>query len=208
MTRPSNGSRYPINKRNQRRLHGLIDNLFNDYSKLLIVRLDFYIQKDYELINTYDYLNEAFERLRNNQRFNSLFEHYITYVARLEYGTDRKWHYHVLFFFDGQRVRDDYGLAKAIGEYWEDVITRRLGSYHSPNMNKARYRKVGVGMIGYRDEDKIECLKKDVANYLVKVDINSSGTSGRRTYRQGQYKPKQGRLGRPREADYPDTYTW
>lgn len=198
MTRPSNGSRYPINKRNQRRLHGLIDNLFNDYSKLLIVRLDFYIQKDYELINTYDYLNEAFERLRNNQRFNSLFEHYITYAARLEYGTDRKWHYHVLFFFDGQRVRDDYGLAKAIGEYWEDVITRSLGSYHSPNMNKARYRRIGVGMIDYRDKEKIECLKEDVANYLIKFDLNSSKAIGLRTYRQGQYKPKQGRLGRRR----------
>lgn len=114
----------------------------------------------------------------------------------------------MLFFFDGQRVRDDYGLAKAIGEYWEDVITRRLGSYHSPNMNKSSYRRVGVGMIDYRDEKEIECLKEDVANYLVKLDVNSSETNGRRTYRQGQYKPKEGCLGRPREASYPYSYTW
>ena len=34
------------NKRNQRRLHHLIDQLFNDYSKLLVVRLDLYLGKD------------------------------------------------------------------------------------------------------------------------------------------------------------------
>ncbi len=207
MTRPSsNGSDDPINKRNQRRLHGLIDNLFNDYSKLLVIRLDFYIQKDSEEDEQYDYMNEAFDRLRNNLRSNRLFEHYITYAARLEYGTSRKWHYHVLFFFDGQRVRDDYGLAKAIGEYWEEVIARRLGNYNSPNMNKHKYRRVGVGMIDYRDEKKIECLKNDVAKYLVKLDVSGSETRGRRAYRQGQYKPKQGRLGRRREVDYPDAY--
>ena len=207
MTRPSsNGSDDPINKRNQRRLHGLIDNLFNDYSKLLVIRLDFYIQKDSEEDEQYDYMNEAFDRFRNNLRSNRLFEHYITYAARLEYGTSRKWHYHVLFFFDGQRVRDDYGLAKAIGEYWVEVITRRLGNYNSPNMNKHKYRRVGVGMIDYRDEKKIECLKNDVAKYLVKLDVSGLGASGRRAYRQGQYKPKQGRLGRPREVDYPDAY--
>lgn len=74
MTRPSsNGSDDPINKRNQRRLHGLIDTLFNDYSKLLVIRLDFYIQKDSEEDEQYDYMNEAFDRLRNNRRSNRLF---------------------------------------------------------------------------------------------------------------------------------------
>lgn len=80
---------YPVNRRNQRRLNKLIDDLFNDYSKLLVLRLDFYTLKDYELVNTYDYLNEAFERLRNNLRYNKLFEHYITYAASIEYGTDK-----------------------------------------------------------------------------------------------------------------------
>lgn len=189
---------YPVNRRNQRRLKKLIDDLFKDYSKLLVLRLDFYTLKDYELVNTYDYLNEAFERLRNNLRYNKLFEHYITYAASIEYGTDKKWHFHVLFFFDGQKVKDDYGLAKDIGEYWARVIMRGHGSFNSPNMNKRKYKRLGVGMIDYRDETKITCLKNDVAKYLVKVDLNCSETLGKRTYRQGQYKPKQGRLGRRR----------
>ena len=83
------------NRSNQERLHHFIDQLFNDYSKLLVVRLDFYIGNEYAEIKTYEYMNEAFIRLRNNLRFNQLFNHYITYAAKLEYGVDRRWHYHV-----------------------------------------------------------------------------------------------------------------
>lgn len=43
------------NRSNQERLHHFIDQLFNDYSKLLVVRLDFYIGNEYAEINTYDY---------------------------------------------------------------------------------------------------------------------------------------------------------
>jgi len=79
-----NRSGYLVNKRSQRRLNTLIDDLLNDYSKLLVLRLYFYTLKDYELVNTYDYLNEAFERLRNNLRYNKRFEHYITYAVSIE----------------------------------------------------------------------------------------------------------------------------
>lgn len=54
----------PINSKNQRRAHHLIDDVFNDYSKVLAV-------------------------LRNNMRKNQLFDPLITYIAKLEYGTDR-----------------------------------------------------------------------------------------------------------------------
>lgn len=69
MTRPSsNRSRYLINKKNQKRLYGLIDKLFNDYSKFLVISLDFYLKNDFDDRRTYYYMNEAFERLRNNRR--------------------------------------------------------------------------------------------------------------------------------------------
>lgn len=112
------------NRSNQERLHLLIDQFFNDYSKLLVVRLDLYIGNEYADVNTYEYMNEAFIRLRNNLRFNQFFNHSITYVAKLEYGADRRWHYHVVFFFDGQKIKNDYLLAQALGKYWVDTITR------------------------------------------------------------------------------------
>ena len=66
---------------------------------------------------------------RSNQErlhllIDQLFDNYITYVAKLEYGVDRRWHYHVVFFYDGQKVKNDYLLAQALGEYWVGTITR------------------------------------------------------------------------------------
>src|SRR5699024_1341533 len=111
----------PSNNPNQRRQAALIDDLFQLYSKLLFIRVDFYLRKEHDNVNNYHNLNNAFTRLRNNMRFNSLFDHYITYCAKLEYGPQRGWHFHVLFFFDGQKVQNDYLLAQAIGEYWGNV---------------------------------------------------------------------------------------
>lgn len=195
---------YPVDIRNQSRLHQLIDNIFMDFSKVLTVRLDFYIQKEYEEFNNYLYMNDCFTRLRNNSRFNSLFEYCITYIASLEHGQDRKWHYHVLFFFDGQQLKSDYQLAKEIGEYWVNVITRGIGAYNSPNLNKGRYRTFALGNIGYNDAEAIANLKA-VSDYLVKAEKglqhlpDSELGKNYRTYRQGQYKPKLSNLGRPRQ---------
>ncbi|MEZ2624185.1 inovirus-type Gp2 protein [Paenalcaligenes hominis] len=192
------------NKRNQRRLHHLIDQLFNDYSKLLVMRLDLYIKNEYAEANTYQYMNEAFDRLRNNMRFNQLFKHYITYVAKLEYGKDKRWHYHVAFFFDGQKVMHDYSHAESIGNYWINVITDGLGWYHSANMNKDDYSVFAVGMIVHDDLQRIANLK-EALKYLVKeeagepVRLDAAGKSSR-SYRQGVYKPRGSRLGRPRVA--------
>ncbi|MGG4606318.1 inovirus-type Gp2 protein [Paenalcaligenes sp. Me131] len=202
MHTPTINLQVPVNSSNQSRLHNLIDKLFTDYSKLLVVRMDFYLQSNYEDINTYEYMNHAFTHLRNNLRFNSLFEHHITYAAKLEYGEDRKWHYHVLFFFDGQHVRNDYLLAKGIGEYWTHTITRNIGDYYSANMNTSKYQTVAVGMLHYQDSLKIQNLKA-IANYLVKEDkgrlrMRDAANKAYRSYRQGHYKPRATNLGRPR----------
>ena len=158
MNQPSIHLNLSVNRSNQRRLHSLIDQLFNDY---------------------------------------------ITYAARLEHGADRRWHYHVVFFYDGQKLKNDYLLAQDLGKYWVDTITRGLGSYYSANMNSGNYQVFAVGMIDYRELGRIENLKATL-NYLVKEGV---GEPVRRDaagkvyllYRQGMYKPKTHRLGRPRQ---------
>lgn len=194
----------PINVQNQRRQEALIDALFRDYSKLLVLRVDLYWKKEYADVISYENMNEAFTRLRNNMRYNSLFEHHITYCAKLEYGPKRGWHYHVLFFFYGQCVRNDYLLAQRVGEYWSKIITHGMGDYFSPNMNTGNYQTVAVGMIEYYESSRIADLKA-AASYLVKETVLSDNVqmldaSGKvyRSYRQGQYSPSNSRAGRPR----------
>ena len=192
------------NIHNQQRQAALIDTLFNDYSRLLLIRLDLYWRKHCSDVISYQNMNDAFDRLRNNMRFNSLFEHHITYCAKVEYGIERGWHFHVLFFFDGQRVRNDYLLAKAIGEYWSTVITRDLGDYYSANMNSDQYQNYAMGAINYHEKDRITNAKA-AACYLAKdtvlhPDVPMLDAAGKRyrAYRQGQYKPSKSKMGRPR----------
>lgn len=194
-----------FNRRQMRRLHSLIDDLFHDYSKLLVIRMDFFLLKDYQDANSYEHMNELFKAFRNSFRHNqSLHTHYIAYVSRLEYGKDRRWHFHVLFFYDGQRLKDDYGLAKRLGEYWVNTVTRGLGDYHSANMNKSDYEVFAVGMIDYKETHKINNLKA-VSNYLVKDEtglerfLRAQSSQRLRFYRQSPYKPKESLVGRPRE---------
>lgn len=194
----------PININNQQRQEKLIDALFNDYSRLLFIRLDLYWQKHCSDVISHQNMNEAFDRLRNNLRFNSLFEHYITYCAKLEYGLERGWHFHVLFFFDGQRVRNDYLLAQGIGQYWSTVITRNLGAYYSANMNSDQYQNYVMGAINYYERDKIMNAKA-AACYLAKetvlhpaVPMHDAAGKRYRAYRQGQYTPSASPFGRPR----------
>ena len=194
---------HPVVIQNEQRLHQLIDNVFEDYSKVLAVRLDLYIKEDSSEFNTYAFMSDMFIRLCNNRRYNPIFEHYITYAASLEYGQDRKWHYHVLFLFDGQRKQNGCFLAQQIGQYWIDVITRGIGDYNSPNIRPSRYNNFALGVIEHNDAIAIHNLKA-VSSYLVKADKGlqhlpeSELGKSYRTYRQGQYKPKQSNLGRPR----------
>lgn len=203
MLNPTINLNCPVNHKNQQRLHKLVDTLFTDYSKLLVVRLDFYLQKKHKDFNNYHFMNGCFDTLRNNVRWNkSPFANYITYVARIEHGTDRLWHFHVVFFYDGQKVKNDYLLAKNMGEYWVNVVTDGFGQYYSANMNRSNYQDFALGMINYSDYQAISNLKA-VLNYLVKENpaepamLDASGKAYR-SYRPGQYKPLKSSLGRPR----------
>lgn len=199
--------KYDLNHNNQGRLNQLIDNLILDYSKLLVIRLDLTIQKKFTPLINQHFMNEAFTRLRNNLRHNKLFEHYITYAAKLEYGVDKSWHYHVIFFFDGQKVNRDIWLSQQIGEYWVNVITRGIGLYYSSNMHQSDFLCNGVGMVHYGDTTKIGYLKEIVAGYLVKIDMGIADNGWRdqvgkcvRAFRMGEYVPKGRVCGRPRSV--------
>lgn len=204
MKQPSFLANYEFNQAHIENLNQRIDDLITDYSKLLAIRLDLGIKKESAPLINHHFMNEAFTRLRNNLRHNKLFEHYITYVAKLEYGIDKAWHYHVLLFFNGQKVNRDIWLSQQIGEYWVNTITRGIGSYYSCNMNQNTYISNGIGMVPYGDNTKINSLKM-AASYLTKVDTGIvdndwKDQSGKcvRAFRMGEYTPKGVAYGRPR----------
>lgn len=178
----------------------LIDNLLSNtygYSRILVVRLDLYLPPH---ISNPNILSLLFTKLRNNSRHNSLFSTQIGYIKKLEYGQDRGWHLHVIFFFDGHQSCHDKILASEIGKYWNEVISEYTGtSYFSPNLKANNsYKYDGIGIIDYHDLQKIDDLKNYVVKYLCKVSPLPDGYKGVRQFSTSEFNPPTTNRGRPR----------
>jgi hypothetical protein len=183
-----------------------IDNLFERYARLLVVRVDLsfltpFQCRDLDLSSvTFDdalYYREAFTRSLARE---PLFEHLVGYIWKVEQGALKGFHTHWLFFFDGSKVREDITLGHLIGEHWS-VIVGPHATYWNCNVNKTGYRYPGIGQIDHADQRKREGLQRAI-EYLCKVDdfISLKHTGGRRTFGRSENKPLPNvKRGRPRQ---------
>jgi len=174
-----------------------IDELFNKWSRLVVLRFDLgYKDRDTYNIDINVMLKDLF-RFFGNMRHNRLFAFIKGRILKLEYGLGKGIHCHVVLFLDGS-IRNNYShvhFAKEMGKYWEDVVTKGRGEYWNVNANAEHYNKLGrlaIGVISWKDAVKIKNLKKYVVGYLCK------GTQ--------YFRPKEGpKLRLFRKGDFPDT---
>lgn len=155
--------------RNKKRAENYREYLFNNYSRLLIVRVDLSYRKEISRKVTPDILNKHRSDLYQAMQSEPLFQHCVGYIFKLEYGHVKGFHYHCLFFFNGRNVRRDIILAKCIGEFWQHKITEEAGIYYNCNYFKERYEISGIGMVHRNDSNKQEGLKRAI-NYICKSD--------------------------------------
>lgn len=199
-------------RQNHQSLMDYIDNLFDRYGRLLVIRIDLSYAKDdgaMTAIQMKKRLKEVVadrERFFANMRSNKLFKDKVGFVCKLEYGLEKGFHYHMFFFYDGSKVREDINLARMIGEYWKNDITKDRGIYFNCNAKKEAYKYPGIGMINHYDIELIENLKM-AASYLIKTDYYAkvAATEGNmRTFFKGVVKAKTGNQGRPRVRVSPE----
>lgn len=145
----------------------LIQNLFREYSKLLIVRVDLGYEVEHREHGIPYMTRKQFRRLLNNRRGNKIFENLVGIVWRLETGEKKGFHYHVMLIFDGSRSCHDIHIADAIGKYWRDRCTEGKGTYWP--CNRHEYKSRGIGLIEHSDQEKYLNLL-DALSYLTKVD--------------------------------------
>ncbi len=206
---------YPIITKNYQSMTSYIDNLFLRHSRLLVVRIDLAYRKniDVRFMNTnevyeaYWQATEDREHLFRNMRSNRLFNHMVGYIWRLEYGNEKGFHYHFIFFYDGSAVQQDITIARMIGQYWENNITQYRGLAYNCNAHKEKYERCGIGMIDWKNFELIANLKL-AAQYLAKPDeyISTFMTDidiGR-TFGRGTIKERTETRGRPRDQLYSD----
>lgn len=182
-----------------------IDALQDKYSKLNVVRVDLSYEKPYSDDITLDDANSHFNRMLNNRRSKpSIFNDQVGLIYKKEYTKDKGMHFHAMFFYNGQKTKDDIKKAIDIGTYWKEDITDRKGSYHNCNLKakKVYGNKNGVGMIDHTDIKKRENLDISVS-YLCKDDEKQDiapvkSNMKDRAFGRGRVPTPKGNSGRPR----------
>lgn len=184
--------------KNYKELTEYVDALFERYSRLLVLRVDLSYSKENSKITQAEATRDR-KRLFENARSNKMFDDMVGYIWKLEHGPEKGFHYHVMMFFDGARVREDITKASLIGRYWMNVVTRGRGLYYNCNAAKRVYKSCGIGMVDHRDTQLRVGLQNAVV-YLAKTDLYMRlQTLGRGMGKMNRPTPRDPR-GRPRAA--------
>lgn len=182
--------------KNYKELTVYVDALFERYSRLLVLRVDLSYSKENSK-TTQAQAKRDRVRLFENARSNKLFGDMVGYIWKLEHGPEKGFHYHMMFFFDGSKVREDVTLARRIGEYWTDVVTKGRGLYYNCNAVKLGYKSCGIGRVDHADANLREGLRNAVV-YLTKTDLYMKLQTEGRGMGKGLYPSPKDPRGRPR----------
>ncbi len=180
---------YQGTKRNARSGKRFLDKLFDHHAKLLVIRVDLGYQNSIKNKVTYAGTNAYREQLIKHVQKN--YPNLLGYIWKLEYAPEKKYHYHTLFIFNGNKVRQDVTIADQIVSHWaKEIVINGEGAYYNCNKHKKDYDQVGIGMIHRKDTEKRAALDKIVLNYLVKTDhyVKARIPKGKRTFGKSEVK--------------------
>ncbi len=150
----------------------------------LVLRVDLYYLPEHANNVTLSEAKRDFEHFLYVFRRNKGFtKHLNGYLWKLEFGHQKKLHFHMLFFYDGDYVRNDSYWANRIGCYWRDVITCGRGKFYNGNTKENKYKFerngwLGIGMINRRHDDpekdtgkiKRDILLNKILKYMMKSE--------------------------------------
>ena len=176
----------------------LIQKLIFKFSKLLVIRIDFSINRNFkitlELLKTYLKIFLKKFHAPTNDKVPPI----VGYIWKLEYGIKKGYHYHFIFFMDGNIHKQETFFVDQLAKLWKE-ITLNKGTYHSCNHNKGSYRKLAIGELVHHDQEKIDALY-GVVDYLTKSDqfIIEQTLTKQRTFGYSTRKYQKSNAGRPR----------
>lgn len=192
--------------KNRSEICKFLDAHFELHSRLLVLRIDLGYQKSKDWPNnpeddvSYDDVKAHRVALLRHLKKDLPPDSFVSYALKLEFGLDKRWHYHLLVLLDGSVVREDVTIAKLIGEHWKKTVTNGKGLYFNCNGIKESYKSCGIGMVSHGDSAAREGLKK-AALYMTKTDyyVSLQVPGKDRIFWKGNMpKPKTSSVGRPR----------
>lgn len=124
--------------------------LLEHYSKLAVVRVDLsYREGLRRFVDIGDFrqdIRKLLDRLQDGDRH---FKDLQGYIYALEQGSQKGYHAHFLFFYDGSRVKFDRHIADCIIDTWKE-ITGEVGQGYNCNtkQNRKSYQERGNDALG------------------------------------------------------------
>lgn len=179
-----------------------IYSLFQYKSSLLVLRIDFHYHQEYaHSISLAEARADMTRMLRNRRANKRLFDGWVGYIIKTEYGIEKGYHFHALIFFNGADRQRGVYWADEIGRYWEEVITKKRGyAFNSNARTDLPKAWIGIGKIDRSDEAKLKNLLY-VVRYLTKAEqfirLAKTGTKGK-SITKGEVPVRESNAGRPR----------
>lgn len=178
--------------------------LLKKHASLLVIRMDLSYESRFKDADRINHMPR--EKIGEDKKYllkaiKRQFPDWLGYVFKLEFAPKKGYHYHCIFYFNGNDVRADGVISLALANLWRDITEERKGVTFLCNLHKNQYAHLAIGRIHYSDKEKIENFRY-VAQYLAKSDLFSSVKRvGKRTLEKSQVKPAKSKRGRPRALD-------
>lgn len=191
-----------------------LDHILSRKGRLCPIRVDLHIAKQYELgapdkhaLSLEELFAQRAEFIRRLSSIPALKGAPLGYMIKSEFTLRRSLHHHVLLILDGNAHWQHIELAKAVGEFWVNVITKGMGTYHNVNMHTdLDSPDCGIGLVSVHDQQKVLALKTKVIAYLCKPDYLARLVIPRRhrLFLKSIAAPLMGpKRGRPRKSTEP-----
>lgn len=202
-------------KKNLESLQNYVDGLFDYYTRLWIIRLDFYLKRDEDpFALLYDeenlqgfvhspekldqliyYLNRYFE----NRRHNTLLMNIKGYVIKIEHGLKRGFHAHCLIFIDADVHHQSSFITDEFAKYWCQ-LTQGQGFCNIPLFKKEKYKNPFLDKPIHVNDITTRFNIDVYLNYICKTDqaFIFQPLKNIRQLRRGQVPVRKSNRGRPR----------
>jgi hypothetical protein len=162
--------------KNLRGCFRLVDHLFRQRSRLLVVRIDLgylrnykYLSNDLSAVSKHEFFEHRANFIKS---LGAIFRNneLCAYIVKTEFKPQKTFHHHVVIFLDGSRVRQGISIAEILGKNWNNVITQGRGVSINLNEKYAGQDNCYIGMIHRSDTAMISNLKERVIGYICKPD--------------------------------------
>lgn len=169
--RPATNSNHPTYPHLENCLHQHVDNLFNKYSKLILLRIDFAYLSHSPAFTHQDVHGLCADMVQMDSELKRI--HGIAgYAWVAEYGECHRYHVHGAIFINAQLRNKAWPVFQEIAEFWQR-ITDAEGYAHRCTPRQ-HYKVRGEEVTEYDDKAGINAMKY-ILSYMAKTEQKPDG---------------------------------